>query len=534
MFQLNEISRFIRQLSYHHILLMGICVIVFISHVGYVVVSHQYPEWDEHHYMSLATEYDHILRDKGVLGYGDILAISAHRQPVYPLYLWFFRFVFGPTHFYKVALIANGFLYSITIISVYLLSRKYMGKTASLMASFLAASYGNALFYLHFTYSETALTTAVVVTLTLLAYSDGLLQRRVAIGAALLLGVSWLTKWSSLPFLIMPLMVVGIHFLYNWITTPKLRPRLFIHVLILVVVGIIMPIIVYYLPNITSFIEYVRNNQKFGPEWVSTYRSPELATTYSIRSIMYYWNIISQNTIFFFGLFGIGMLVSLRYIRRYYFVLSAFASQYAFLTFITIWKEDRFAVSMYPLLAIISATVFEHIRVRYIRQVLMTVTVGMGIMVFFAAVWDVGPLSGRGLADYITPRWVPHPRRVYITPLIWPPRAEYVNAHQLFELLTKDKKINPHVVQLFNFQPWSNAVHSLKEYEERGIFTYEIIEEGAYTQSNLEEMVHRADFLLTRGRMLHDVIPEFESTYRLVTAIPVPIENLPVYVYRKQ
>lgn len=519
-------------------IVVTVCFIIIVNHFIYVFKSNQYPVWDEHHYINLAVRYYDILRQPSFDSYVKMLEVSSYRQPVYPFFLSIPLFLFGTLHTYKIALLQNGLLYIVTLLCVYFLSRKYMGKVASVMAVILAAFYGNSLFYLHFTYSETALTTGVMLSLTLLAYSEGLKKEVPTAFASIFIGITWLIKWAGLPFLLLPVIDTCI----EGITKRNCKYQTFIkHLFVLITIGVLFPIFLFYLPNFSQFMDYVFKNQFEGIQWVQTYRSSELVNTLSVRSIMYYLNIISQNTIYFFILFSIGMIIAFIKFYKYHFLILSFISQYIFLTVFTVWKEDRFAVSLYPIIAIISAMVFEYLKIRFLKNMLIIITVCLSLLIFLGAMWGIGPMGQRGLLDYITPSWWPHPRRIYLTPLVWPPRDEYVNIHKLFERVKVDNEENPLVYQLFEFEPWDNAVYGELNYEQRQLFMHKYIKDTNELSSADVLSLMESIYILTKNEEIEEFfkrrnisLNEYTfSNFSIIEKITVPIDNSIVYVYKK-
>lgn len=511
-----------------------LCIAILVSHFLYVSKSRQYPQWDEHHYLSEAVSYYDILRSGEGSWYQRILAESSYRQPVYGLLLSALLFIFGTNHTYKVALLFNGMLYVATILSVYFLARSFMSKTASLMAAIIFTFYGNSLFFLHFTYSETALTAIVTATVLFLWKSDDFTRSRESFITAILFGLSNLIKWSAPAFVALPFAFVGIRAVIRAARFSKQRTRILCHMLLVLLVGVAIPISVYYLPNWEPFIAYVKRNQSDGPQWVTTYRFADMANTFSVHSLVYYSNIISQNTVYFFILFLAGTFVSLRYLKRYAYLLLAFVSQYGFLTLFAVWKEDRYAVSMYPFMALLSALVFVQIRWRKARDALIAVTIILAVLNFLGASWGIGPMGKRGLTDVVLPEFIKHPRRIYLTPLVWPPNREYVNAHRLFELINSNPAQNrpARVLQMFVYEPWDNAVMSISSYEKRGEIAIQKIERN---DPDFFATVDESDYVLTKNEELSFVEAQYLALMpktKLLDIIYVPIDGSRVYVYR--
>src|SRR3989344_4914329 len=201
--------------------LVLLCLVIFISHLFYVALPRQYPQWDEHHYLNLAVQYYDILRTNPGGWYEKILNATAYRQPVYPLMLTGLLFIFGTDYTYKHALLFNGVFYAATILCVYYLARSFMGKTPSLMAAVIFAFYGNSLFFLHFTYSETALTAFIAATLLFLWKSEDFTKPKESALTAFFFGLTNLVKWSAPAFMFLPFLFVGVRATTRMVKDPR-------------------------------------------------------------------------------------------------------------------------------------------------------------------------------------------------------------------------------------------------------------------------------------------------------------------------
>lgn len=471
-------------------LLLLICIISLISHVAYSVKTEQYPVWDEHHYLDLAIQQYDILTNKGPLGFVEILTIPTHRQPLYSWLITTSLLITGTKHTYFNALLINGLLIVSSIIGVFCLTSKLYSSRMGLIAALLYATYGNVLFYNHFSYSETATTTLVIWSLIGLYKTQGFLLPKWSLIAGILTGLAFLTRWIAPTFLIGALLVQGGYGLSQLLATPKsnktrIWKQFAVSLLFFAIPVILIPIVFFFSTNLHLFLDYVQKNQGLGASWVKQYRDPALANTSSLRSIMFYFNILQQNTIIPFSLFILGFLTNIRFIifhklektKRFesLFLLASFIAPYVFLTFITIWKEDRFIVPIYPVMAIISVTFFHQLHQHKNKKVilftnfLIVLVIGISIFNAIGAQWGLGPMGQKGLVDYITPRWLPHPRRFYLTPLVWPPTKDKTNAEAFLTFLQHDWKQPTKARVQINVahEPLFNAMYARTSYETR-------------------------------------------------------------------
>lgn len=519
--------------------LLCIITVVFLSHVLYVVKTRQYPQWDEHHYLSMAIKFYDIFQFPDFEIYKRVLDVSGSRQPLLGLLYALPIFIVG-THFtYKTALVLNGIFYIVSIVGVFFIARQYLDGFASLLAAIIFAFLGNNLFYLHFTYSETAVTTFIVLSFLFLLRGNYFKNRVNSMLAGVFFAAGFLGRWASIVFLAGPVLVATIVSIKNLIHANKNERAIVlttISIFFLISVGI--PAVGYYVPNFDSFYDYMYRNQAMGSEWVATYRDPALANTFSTRSIMYYFNIFSQNTIFLFTPFVIGFLFSLRRIRTYSMVIAGFVFSYCFFTFVTKWKEDRFIVPLYPYFAIISAIPIYYLTSKP-RLLYALYFILFSLLVFFGAVWGKGPMGKRGLTDIVLPEFIHHPRRVYLTPLVWPPTKEYVNADLLVKAIQRNykKSEKAKVLSLFEYEPLDNAIYSILSYHERNLMEYQkIFDADLMNKDRFLEKVGFSDYVLTKSS---DILSSqlFMAinlgNFVEIANIHIPMDNSIVFVYRK-
>lgn len=515
-----------KHVSSHKILLCILCLVLFISHIFYVLKTRQYPQWDEHSYLGMMIHDYDILRTGNIKNFTAIFSGPTNRQPVFPLILSLLLFFTGILESYKVALLTTGLFFVTSVIGVFYLCREFFDDTISLLSSIIFGTLGNALFYSHFTYTETIVTTFVVWTSIWLLKSALFTKRKESILAAIFFCLATLTRWIAPVFVVGPLFIICLKLLHKVLQEKKVNKEVIINILLFIFIAFFLPFIIYFIPNWSAFSQYIRENQQQGKVWVEQYRSADMADTFSTHSVMYYFNIISQNTVFISLAFLAGFFVCLIQFKKLLPLLVAFVVPYAFLTFVTVWKDDRFLVPLYPFFAIITAASVVIIHNKLVRIFFVTLLISLSMLNFSGAVWAIGPMGQRGLTDIVLPAFIHHPRRIYLTPLVWPPNQEYVNAHQLFDIIKQD----PHatVLQLFSYEPWDNAVYSIMSYEKRNWFQLKKISDG-----NIPDV----RYILTKNITLDNYLSTHSilgnSTYTLVGKIYVPIDQSTVFIYKK-
>ncbi len=517
---------------YRKLLIVGLLLLTFSSLSVYAIKTHQYPQWDEHHYLTIAVKTLDAVHTKGLIGFADVISISTYRQPLYPLLLALLLSILGTAHTYVMALIVNAGLYTLTIFATYLVARYFFKPWISILAAVIAATYGNGLFYAHFTYVETAVTTMIVWGLYWLLRTDGFRRRKYSLIAGLWIALATLTRFIAPVFLIGPLLGL---LLQLCIERQKSTKDQWQNVTILLGLAIGIPLILYFIPNHQSFLEYVHNNQTLGPGWVAQYRDPAMANTFSVRSIMYYFNIIQQK--YRTALRRIcrricsgkplsflkNIVTKKDFIRDVFkdIFISGIHRPLLFFNLVTIWKEDRFLVSIYPDMALLSVVALQALsRWKKVFITTVTIVIVISIMNAYGGLFGIGPMGKQGLVDYVTPTWIPHPRRLYLTPLVWPPTKEYSNADIFVKAIQQDWKGSEKakIGLTFNHEPFINAVNSILTYEKRSLGELKLDQTATQTAS-LDYLVSQSE--ITPGSDLHEL-------NRLI----IPYDKSPVFIYK--
>lgn len=488
----------------HLFLLALISIIIFISHGLYVSKTFQHPKWDEHIFlMQAVATYDEI-KSPSLNTLGNLSEIFEIRPPIYGLSISFMFLFTNGENVYKSALFTNAIWYIISIVGIYFLANKFMGKTPSLIASLLFATYGFPLFYLHFVYSETATTAFVVLTLFSLVYSDNFSNRKFSTLAGIFLFLGNITRWVTPIFVAGGLLAVVFQSLYK--SKKAKRHVIFKNILIFLITGIGLSFFAYYLPNYEYFSGYVSNTTKEAPEWVESlnYLPSGMSNPFSTHSVMFYFNILSQQTVYLFALFVAGFLVCLVQFRKYIFLLLSFIIPYYFFTFLSILKDDRYIVPVYPVMAIISAVVVDKVKNPMLRNLLILAVVIISSLNLLGASWGIGPLGQQGLKDIVLPEVIRHPRRIYMTTMVWPPIENVTNAREIFykTQIHYQGSSSPTVLNTYTVNPLELdvALTSLAQFEERGEFypiNLRVINPGDY--HDFFSRLDRADFVLVRS-----------------------------------
>lgn len=482
MVRVHKYSRLIKK-KWTFLALSFLCITLLVSHTFYVIKTHQFPAGglDEPVYLSMAVNFYDFFKEPSFESIFKIFEFNKYRQPLYGVFLSLPLLIFGTYHTYKIALWINIIFYLVTVIATYFLGREFLSKKASFFAAFIFAFYGFPLFYLHFTYSETFVTCLIVLSLLFLARTDNFKNRKNVILFSIFFTLGNLSRW------VVPIFVGGplfLSLLISVVNQIKKKARdignFLINLTFFILLGILPVLVMYYIPNFSSFQDYVKGDTNYTLVWVTkSFGMPELQNTFSTQSIVFYFNILAQQTIFFLILFIVGFIISIKHYKSYLFFLLSFIFSYIILTLGAVWKQDRYIVPIYPIMALLSAVTFDHIRNRKIVFVLIVISVIIGSLNFLGASWGIGPMKFNVTGNKFT---VPHsilvsmpighPRRVWFAPISWPPRQNESNAYLIVDTLRKDwgNKNKPfRLLQTFEMSQVGDGLSTIFSFEQRGV-----------------------------------------------------------------
>lgn len=547
----------------HFLLLIGLCTTILLSHTLYCYLTYQHPKWDEHIFLGQAIATYDLIKSPTSSFLTDFSNIYESKPPIYGFVISIPLFLFGTVATYKMALWMNVIFYIGTIIAIYFLGKEFLSKTASLLASMIFAFYGFPLFYLHFVYSETATTTFVVLTLLFLVKSDHFTNRKNSILAGIFFAVGCTTRWVTPIFTIGGILTVLIQSILH--AKRKREYNVFLtNSGLFILFSVVLPLLLYYLPNLTYFSNYATNSAREAPEWVESlsYLPKGLSDPFSTHSIMFYFNILSQQTIYFFILFGLGFLISVVKFKKYALFLTSLLIPYLFFTFASVLKDDRYIVPIYPFMALTSAIVFDYIKNSHLKCIIITLTVTLGFLNFIGGSWGLGPLGQQGLKDVVLPEFVRHPRRIYLTTMVWPPISDVTKARTIVKIVDEhNPKQNyaPYLLNTYTVNPLELdvALTSLEQFEKRGVFragnlrvinpgdykdffsrlmasdfiiikdTHQPFDDSKYTNYDTDMMIYifNKAVELENGR-----IPQ---TYQEIATIYYPLDKINLKIYKK-
>jgi hypothetical protein len=484
--------------------------------------------------MQMATTYYRLLQTPSWTTPYDMLRVLPHRQPVYPLLILPFLLVFGLSHAYFWAIVTNGVLYCGTIVGVFVLSRRYMSPLASGVAAMLFASYAWTLYFLHFAYTETAVSMFIVWAVYFLVASKRFAARKHAVLFGLFAALAVLTRWVALVFLAGPLVIALLPFRRHRLTRNAGRNMLLSLGLFVAIIA--FPILVTY-KDVAAYFWSVRVG---GPNWdaLPAYeRSP-----FSLYSLLFYLSSFEQLGIFFFLIFCIGFFLALRAGKSMRVILSAIFIPWAFFSFFSILKSDRFIVPVYPYIALISATLVDAVRRRWIRWSFLISCVTLSAATFLGTVWAKGPMAANQRTVTIPfgkDTYIP----IHLTGVSRPPHVYTTSGGDVVERIAQDAAEYgaqvADVTVLFSYRPLDEPMYTFNEYQmEMPLGMHNFV--GVVTNGTAAEGIKvvrsalDSDYVLTKtGQQIDSYFPPVNyTTLRILISLLDSPEFLETYYDR--
>lgn len=470
------------------------------SLVRYALRSFSIPEWDEQYYMQMAVGFYRLIAHPTISTPMEMIQLVPVKQPGYPLLILPFLKAFGLSNSYFWALFTNGLLYIISIFGVFFIARNYLGKSASFLAGVIFASFGWTLFYVHLAYSETATSAFVIWTILFLIKSNFFQKRKYALLFGLFLGLSLLTRWVALIFISGPILYV----LYQ-----ILNRRLFKKKAVLIslssslLIALLVSFYPYYINSYWVFDVYFKGHRVGGPMWkiIPEYeRNP-----FSFYSITFYLRSFAKLGIFPFILITIGFLFTFfRKSKLKILVLASFIP-WAFFSFFSILKADRFITPIYPYLAILSVGFLDQIKNKRLRTCLVLSILIVSAGTFLGSVWGRGPMR-ESLSFLSIDLPANRSFKIYLTAISRPPNIYRRSGKEIIDFIKKDasesKVDNPKVLPLYSYHFLDDPVNTYNNFsQEKPLFFI------SFVGTILTDSKSEADYILREA---------FDSDYVLV------------------
>lgn len=440
-----------------------ISILLLASTVRYGLRTYKIPEWDEQHYMRMATEFYRLVKNNLSLNTPyQMLQIVPFRQPGYPLLILPFLMVFGLSNSYFWGIFANGLLYVASIFGIYFLAKNFLSRQSSFLAAFIFAFYSWTLLHVHVTYSETATSAFIIWSILFLVKSNNFENRRYSVLFGLFLGLGLLTKWITIVYVLGPLLYVFYQIIKKRLFKNK---KILINGLISILLSTIISIYPYY-QNFYWVVQYFYGHRVGGPMWLIV--PDQERNPLSFYSLTFYLNSFNQLGTFYFILIISGFVLALRRKSNLKPILLAVIISYLFSAF-ALLKADRHIIPIYPYLAILSAGVFDFIRNSKFKISLVAFTIVLSITSFLGSVWGKGPMKQ---SLYSLPIEFPFGqlKKNYLTTISRPPYIYKISGKEILDFIVKDSNASgiedPQIISLFYYRPLDEPLMTYNLYNQ--------------------------------------------------------------------
>ncbi len=442
-------------------LLIVLSVVLLASTIRYALRTYKVPEWDEQHYMRMATEFYRLI--KYHLSFNtpyEMLQIVPFRQPGYPLLIVPFLFIFGLSKAYFWGIFTNGLLYIASIFGIYLLARNFLSKLSSFLAAFIFAFYGWTLLHLHLTYSETASSTFIVWTILFLIKSNLFQNKKYSILFGLFFGLGLLIRWIIILYIFAPLIYILFLLLKKHLLKKKILSNMGLAFLLTITISFYP-----YLQNYYWIFNYFRDVSVGSPVWQALPQSE--TNPLSLYSLTFYLNTFAQLGILFFILIISGFILASRKSKLKPILLVVIFG-YIFSVLAPI-KGERYIIPIFPYLAILSASVFDHIKSKKFKIILVALTISLAFISFLGSVWGKGPMR-QSLASLPIELPFGQWNKIYLTTYSRPPYIYKISGKEILDFIEKDSYQsgikNPQVLSLFYYRPLDEPLMTYNLYNE--------------------------------------------------------------------
>ncbi len=426
-------------------LLLILSIAYCMSTFRYSVKTYQIPVWDEQHYVKMAAEFYRLLLHPTWDTPAKLLEVMPIRQPLYPLLIVPLLFVFGLSNIYTLAIVVNALLAVFSSWAIYLIGKHFMNALSGLIAASLFLSYGWVLMHVHTAYTEISVTAFIIWAIYFLIRSEHLTRKKYSVLFGIFVGLSLITRWISIVFLIGP---VGYEL---WqilkVSHKNLKSKANILVPFLLAIGIA---VIPYVHNFYWIFQvYFTNHAVGGEMWKII--PDEVRNPFSLYSFTFYILSIEKLSIPLFYMFIFGVVLSVFSKKNGTYLLLPICISWIFFSFFSIVKSDRFIIPIYPYIALISVyPLYRCVHVRLKSIYILTLIIYSVGMVMGSA-WGKGPM-GSDLKTMRIGGFELHTTSVMRRPYIYKRSGK-----EIINYIASDASVSgierPQVVSLFSYYP---------------------------------------------------------------------------------
>lgn len=469
------------------------------STIRYGLRTYKIPEWDEQHYMRMATEFYRLVKYN--LSFNtpyEMTQIVPFRQLGYPLMILPFLLLFGLSQAYFWGIFTNGLLYIATIFGIYFLARNFLSNNASFIASVLFAFYGWTLLHLHLTFSETASSAFAIWTLIFLVKSNLFQNRKYSLLFGLFLGLGILTRWTILVYISGPLLYI----FYQQIKKHILNRKILLNLVISSVVAFLISFY-QYLQNYHWMFNYFADVSVGSKLWLEL---KDQSNPLSLYSQTFYLNTFAQLGFFFFILIAFGFILAFRKKSTMKLILFTALSGYIFSVLAPI-KGERYVVPIFPYLAILSASVFDYIKNTNFKKLLIVFTIILSGLSFLGSAWGKGPMR-QSLVSLPIELPFGQLKKIYLTTYSRPPYIYKISGKEILDFIVQDSKNSgiedPQILSMFYYRPLDEPLMTYNLYnQEKSLqinnFLGTIINNPENETAYISKVIGDSDYILTKS-----------------------------------
>jgi 4-amino-4-deoxy-L-arabinose transferase-like glycosyltransferase len=259
------------------------------------------PPWDQAFYLYMGLRYLHALLDYGpVAAFREFIHLSTDVAPLYPLTTVPLYLLFGPSRL--VAHLTNMFYLGLLLGGIYLLGAHLYGRSAGLLAAFIAATFTATVNYSRDYLLEFPATAFVTLAMYALLRSETFRRRRWGMAFGVLAGLSVLTKTMTGVFFIGPVLLA----LGYGVGQQRLSAAVLRNFLLAVGLGMLVAA-VWWGPNFRTAFGYL---VYYGFQAGSVPYSKGVAGTLRLENLSYYaLHLINHGISFLYAVLFAGLIM---------------------------------------------------------------------------------------------------------------------------------------------------------------------------------------------------------------------------------
>jgi 4-amino-4-deoxy-L-arabinose transferase-like glycosyltransferase len=365
------------------------------------------PPWDQAFYLYMGLRYLHALLDYGpVAAFREFIHLSTDVAPLYPLTTVPLYLLFGPSRL--VAYLTNIFYLGLLLGGVYLLGAHLYGRSAGLLAAFIAATFTATVNYSRDYLLEFPATAFVTLAMYALLRSEAFRRRRWSLAFGVLAGLSVLTKTMTGVFFIGPVLFA----LVDGVGRQHLTTAVLRNYLLAVGMGILVAA-VWWGPNFRTALGYLIY---YGFQTGSVPYSKGVAGILGSENLSYYaLHVINHGISFSYALLFAGLVmflgikaflgaepmsidgttVGLTRWRQSSYLWVWLLAGYAILTLVPNKGEERYAQALLPPIALIISGAIMAISNFWVRCTIMGLAVIVGSVNYLGLTYGLPGLPPR-------------------------------------------------------------------------------------------------------------------------------------------